>query len=87
MIFLIFRSFMLEVMEEGKHEHYYFFNSDGFEVCIECGICTSNREMVYQPPKTEHAKKYVSPYSNILINNNIGYFEEIDNNFKFLGKW
>ena len=71
-------------MEEGRHEHYYFFNSDGFEVCIECGICTSDHEMVFQTIKTEHIVKYVTPFSNILINNNIGYFEEIDNNFKCL---
>ena len=64
-------------MEEGAHKHYYFFNDDGFEVCIKCGMCSSLREMHHDYYNT-HAKVPTQIYSDVLVNNQLGYIDEIE---------
>lgn len=79
-----FISLQLVAMEGGKHEHYFVFNSDGIEVCIECGICTKNQEMISHGEITRTFRSVELPFSEILINNHIGYIEEIEENYKCL---
>ena len=64
-------------MEGGEHEHEYISSDDGFEVCFKCGICTSQRVYEYERNSiVDNIRK--SEYTDILINNHIGYQEEIE---------
>lgn len=67
---------------EGDHTHEYFFNDDGFEVCIKCGICTTQKLYAYErnAVSTKHIKR--SEYIDILENNHIGHNEEIEQFYK-----
>ena len=60
----------------AEHEHYFFFNDDGFEVCMKCGLCTSQREMNHDYYKSR-AGTVEQIYSDVLVNNHLGYVDEI----------
>lgn len=70
-------------MADSHHEHDFIFNDDGFEVCRICGVCSSLREMrsstIYQESTLNH-----SYHSDILLNNHIGYVDEIENEYEKL---
>ena len=62
----------------GSHEHSFIFNTDGFEVCTKCGLCTSQREMMFRENNEMSATQTKRvEFSYILENNNIGYGDEI----------
>ena len=71
-------------MEGGNHEHYFVFNSDGIEVCTQCGICTRNQEMISYGEMINSLNSVELTFSDILINNHIGYIKEIEENYKSL---
>ena len=64
------------------HKHAFFFNDDGFEVCVKCGLCSSLREM----KGYDKINEFFSPeqiLSEILLNNHIGldYVKKIEKYF------
>ena len=60
-----------------EHEHYYFFNDDGFEVCMKCGVCSSLREMSHDYYNS-HIESSRQIYSDVLVNNHLGYVDDTD---------
>ena len=61
-------------------KHYFIYNTDGFEVCNVCGICSGSHEMIYNDvsdSKVETEQNHAD-FSYILENNHIGYIQEID---------
>ena len=63
--------------------HEFIFNDDGFEVCSKCGICTSSRLMESSISEHEYPiPNYWSQFSEILINNHIGYIDRIEDEYK-----
>ena len=68
------------VMDSGEHEHRYIFNDDGFEVCDLCGICTSQREQQHNY-SYENKQLTNSAFADILINNNLGYVELVEEEY------
>ena len=63
--------------------HQFIFNDDGFEVCSKCGICTTSRLM--ESSITEHQYpivNYWSRFSEVLLNNHIGYIDRIEDEYK-----
>jgi hypothetical protein len=72
-------------MEGGEHKHDFIPSDDGFEVCFKCGVCSSQRVYEYERNSlVDNSRK--SEYTDILINNHIGYEEEIEelyNEIKF----
>lgn len=65
----------------SDHIHSYTFNDDGFEVCITCGICTTLRELKHDSYLKTITNEFYSTFSNILLNNNIGYIYEIEHEY------
>ena len=70
-------------MDGGCHcEHNLIFNDDGFEVCDKCGLCSTNRELRYSHSDSSNFGNVGnSVFSNILINNHIGYEDEINEEY------
>lgn len=70
-------------MPEARHDHQYIFNDDGFQVCYICGLCTSLRE---QRASSSYgiSLQSKSVYSEILFNNNIGYINEVEDEYQKL---
>lgn len=70
-------------MAEAQHVHQYIFNDDGFQVCYRCGVCTSLRE---QQPSNSYKllPQSKSVYSEILFNHNIGYINEVEEEYRKL---
>ena len=64
-------------MSLSDHNHYYFFNDDGFEVCMQCGVCSSLREMKHEYHNS-HIESSTQIYSDVLVNNHLGYVDETD---------
>ena len=64
-------------MEGGEHKHEFIPSDDGFEVCFKCGICSSQRVYEYER-NSQICNIRRSEYAEILINNHIGYEEEIE---------
>ncbi|HBI40921.1 MAG TPA: hypothetical protein DDY16_08245 [Tenacibaculum sp.] len=60
------------------HKHSFIFNDDGFEVCIACGLCSSQREMIHVYSNTE-TDLDSQGYDDVLINNGIGFISKINN--------
>ena len=60
-----------------EHAHHFFFNDDGFEACMKCGLCTSLREMSHGY-LNDDAEASTQTYSDVLINNHLGYVAEIE---------
>ena len=71
------------VMTETGHEHEYIFNDDGFEVCILCGTCTTLREH-RNYAVTENHPLNRSIFADVLINNNLGYVELVEEEYRKL---
>ena len=66
------------------HKHCFIYNTDGFEVCNVCGICSGSREMIYNNinnNKVETEQNHTD-FSYILENNHIGYIQEINVEYK-----
>jgi uncharacterized cysteine cluster protein YcgN (CxxCxxCC family) len=76
-------SIMLTAMDGGARcNHNFIFNDDGFEVCNQCGVCTTNREQRYShTDSTNFENVCISAFSNILTNNHIGYEDEINKEY------
>ena len=72
-------------MEGGEHKHEFIQSDDGFEVCFKCGFCSNQRVYEYERNSpVDNIRK--SEFTDILINNHIGYEEEIEefyNEIKF----
>ena len=68
-------------MESLLHNHHFIFNDDGFEVCDKCGICTTQRYAEQSSDNHLFVSQHVSEFSDILINNHIGYIEEIEKKY------
>ena len=68
------------------HDHNYIFNNDGYQVCTLCGVCTSLQDMRSVDIKPDNISKTSTDFSYILYNNNIGYIEEIDQEYRVLKK-
>ena len=65
-------------------EHNYIY-SDGFEVCSNCGICTTMQEYTSLDKCEEICLQTDSTdFEYILINNNIGYGEEVKEKYNSL---
>ena len=74
-------------MELTSHIHTYIFNDDGFEVCNQCGTCSSMRLLKHDNTfETVKNHDLSSPFSNILINHNIGFIEEIEHEYHEIKK-
>lgn len=73
-------------MESLLHNHHFIFNDDGFEVCDKCGICTTQRYAEQSSDNHLFVSQHVSEFSDILINNHIGYIEEIEKKYISLKK-
>ena len=69
-------------MDVTSHTHNFFFNDDGFEVCSICGVCTTLRQ--FEPADTIRKTRtdQWSEFSNVLINNHIGYIQEVEDEYK-----
>ena len=65
-------------------KHYFIYNTDGFEVCNVCGICSSSREMIFNDSNSNqiNTEQNHSDFSYILENNNIGFIPEINEEYK-----
>jgi len=63
---------------EKNHEHEFFTSDEGFEVCIKCGLCTDQQVFVSDMYSIEDISSEKSEYKDILINNHIGYHDEIE---------
>lgn len=65
-------------------KHYFIYNTDGFEVCKACGICSGSREMIYNDINNnkDEMEQNHSNFSYILENNHIGCIKEIDKEYK-----
>ena len=70
-------------MDRQEHKHSYVFNDDGFQVCELCGICTTLREHHFQP-YFERCQEVRSEYADVLINNNLGYVDRVEKEYKKL---
>ena len=64
-------------MEGGEHKHEFIPSDDGFEVCFKCGVCSTQRVYEYERNSLV-VNSGKSEYTDILINNHIGYEEEIE---------
>ena len=74
-------------MELTNHIHTYIFNDDGFEVCNKCGTCSSMRLLKHDNTfETVKNHDLSSSFSNILINHNIGFIEEIEHEYHEIKK-
>ena len=74
-------------MELTSHIHTYIFNDDGFEVCNKCGTCSSMRLLKHDNTfETVKNHDLSSSFSNILINHNIGFIEEIEHEYHEIKK-
>ena len=69
-------------MKVVSHAHNFIFNEDGFEVCKECGICTTLRHLEPDIGAREPATDNRSQFSDVLINNHIGYIDIIEAEYK-----
>ena len=67
---------------QPTHTHYFIFNDDGFEVCNKCGICTTLRHLEPGLIIQEPANNYRSEFSDVLINNHIGYVDAVENEYR-----
>ena len=67
-------------MSDTSHSHAFFFNDDGFEVCVKCGICTSLRETKGYMEKNDIYSPEIL-FSEILLNNHIGFIEQIEREY------
>ena len=76
-------SICLSVMDGcGCCKRNFIFNDDGFEVCDQCGLCTTNREQRYSHIDSDNFENaWNSDFSNILTNNHIGYEDEINKEY------
>ena len=63
-----------------EHKHSFIFNDDGFQVCKLCGICSTLREYFHNI-HYDNAHKLWSVYSDVLINNNLGYVEQVEKEY------
>ena len=64
-------------MEGDEHKHEFIPSDEGFEVCFKCGVCSTQRVYEYERnPLIVNTGK--SEYIDILINNHIGYEEEVE---------
>jgi hypothetical protein len=61
--------------------HYLIFNDDGFEVCQFCGKCGSMRDMRGEVSDRTELINKKSEFSDILINNHIGFVSEIESEY------
>ena len=67
-------------MESDEHIHSFIFNDDGFQVCKLCGICTTLREYS-QSFHHDNTPKCWSVYSDVLINHNLGYIDQVEKEY------
>lgn len=65
-----------------SHTHNFIFNDDGFEVCNECGICTTLRHLMPDNSIQEPTTDYRSEFSDVLVNNHIGYVDDVEDEYK-----
>ena len=65
-----------------SHTHNFIFNDDGFEACNECGICTTLRQLETDKGTREPSTNYRSEFSDVLINNHIGYIDVVEDEYK-----
>ena len=70
-------------MEDEEHRHSFIFNDDGFQVCKFCGICTTLREYSHNLYHDD-LPKFWSVFSDVLINYNLGYVDQIEKEYKKL---
>ena len=68
-------------MENRTHVHDFFFNDDGFEVCLLCGACTTLREQ-RGFTSSKSAANIRSTFADILINNNLGFIDEVEKEYR-----
>ena len=70
-------------MEGEEHKHSFIFNDDGFQVCKLCGICTTLREYFHNLYHN-NVPKYWTVFSDVLINHNLGYVDQVEKEYKKL---
>ena len=70
-------------MEGEEHKHSFIFNDDGFQVCKLCGICTTLREYFHNLYQN-NVPKYWTVFSDVLINHNLGYVDQVEKEYKKL---
>ena len=70
-------------MANEEHKHSFIYNDDGFQVCRFCGLCTTLREYFHNP-YNENVQKFWSVHSDVLINNNLGYVDQVEKEYKKL---
>ena len=64
--------------------HSYTFNTDGFEVCITCGLCSGSQNMIHNDNDYDQFEfqQNSTDFSYILENSHIGYVSEVNEEYR-----
>ena len=69
---------------DKEHLHEYINNDEGFEVCVKCGVCSSQQVYDFHKYHCDDKPTKNSEFIDVLKNNHIGYEDEIELFYKEL---